>query len=100
MGRAQGAEPGHGSLRAVGIPPPQDVLLDIRVSSDGPSDCKHGLTLPLNEWPGGCEFPRLLEYSGVTGSSADPLGLTVGFCSVPAHARMDDDSLICIPWKI
>lgn len=97
MGWSQGAEPGHGSLRAVDIPPPQGVLLDIRVSLDGPSDCKRGFTLLLAEWPGSCGFPRLLEYSGVIGSSSEPPGLTVGFCSVPARARMDDDSLVCIP---
>ena len=51
-------------------------------------------TVPL------AEFPWLLEDSQVTRSSESGAACPVEVGSEPARARIDDDTLSCIPWKI
>ena len=74
--------------------------LDIRFSSDGPSGFKSRLTVALAEWPEGCGFPRVLEYYEVMDPLQTRMACLVVFCCVPARAWIDDDTLVCIPWKI
>ena len=54
----------------------------------------------LAEWPEDCGFPRLLEYFRVMAPLQSPTACPFVFCSVPACAWIDDDTLVCIPWKI